>query len=69
MAGAPKALVVGKAEDGQALAEFPKVLLPGAAEGLGPRIPEVVTKIAEQPPAVAETPEAVNPGIHDGPTS
>ena len=69
MVEAPEALVAGKAEDGRALAEIPEALLPGAAEGPLPRIPEVVTEIAEQPPALPETAEVVDPGIPDGPTS
>ena len=59
----------GKAEDGRALAEIPEALMLGSAEGLRPRVPEVVTEIAERPPAVMETPEAVDRGIPNRPTS
>ena len=62
-------LVAGKAEDGRTLMEIPESLLLGAADGPQPSIPEVMTDIAERPPAVAETPEAVDPGIPDRPTS
>ena len=65
--GASEALVAGKAEDGRASAEIPEAPLPRAAEGSRPRIPEVVTDFAERP--LAETPEAVDPGIPNRPTS
>ena len=69
VAGAPEALVVQKPEDGQAVAEIPKVLMTGTTEGSRLRFPEAVTETAEQQLAVAETPEAVDPGIPDEPTS
>ena len=62
-------LVVGKAEDGRAVAEIPKALMTGTTEGPWPRVPEVLTEIAKWPPAVTETPEAVDLGIPDGPPS
>ena len=53
----PEVLVVGKAKDGRALTEIPEALLPGAADGPWPSIPEVMTDIAERPLAVAEMPK------------
>ena len=66
---ASEALVAGKAEDGRAVAEIPKLLMTGTTEGLRLRVPKAVTETAERQPAVTETPEAVDPGIPDGPTS
>ena len=69
MAGAPKVLVAGKGKDGQAVAEINEVQMTGTTEGPRPRVPEAVMEIAELPLAVPETPEAVDLGIPDGPTS
>ena len=61
--GAPKALVVGTAEDGRGVAGIPEALVVGTTEGPRPESPEVLAKTAEAPPAVTETLEAVDTGI------
>ena len=62
VAGAPEALMVGTAEDGRGVVGIPEALVARTTEGLRNKSPE--TK-----PAVKETPEAVNTGIPNGPTS
>ena len=60
MAGAPDALVAGTAEDGRGVAGIPEVLVAGTTEGLRPESPKALPETAKVPPAVMETPEAVD---------
>ena len=52
-----------------AVAVIPEALLAGTTDGPRPEIPEALTETAERQPAVTETPEAVDTGIPDWPTS
>ena len=69
VAVAPKALVAGTAKDGRGVVGIPEALVEGTTEGLRPEISEALAETAEVPPAVMETPEAVDVGIPKGPTS
>ena len=69
MAGAPEVPVAGTSEDGRGVAGNPEALVVGTTDGVRLESPEVLAETAEEPPAVTETPEAVDPGIPDGPTS
>ena len=69
MEGVPEVLVVGTAEDGQGVAGIFEVLVVGTTEGPRPESPEALAETAEAPPAVTETPEAVDTGIPEVPTS
>ena len=70
MVGAPE--VAGTAEDGQGVvvAGIPEALMAGTTEGPRLESPKaLVAETTEEQPAVMETPEAVDMGIPDGPTS
>ena len=48
---------------------IPEALVAGTTKGQRPEIPEALVETAEVLPAVTETPEVVDTGIPEGPTS
>ena len=69
MAEAPEAPVAGTSKDGQGVAGIPEVLVAGTTDGVRPECPEVLAETAEELPSVTETPEVVDTGIPEEPTS